>query len=245
MRGIISVVIANTRLQLAAEKRTIVGHKVKKLRADGKVPANVFGKHIKSQAVAVDRREFDRLFRRAGETTLVDLSIKGEGKARPILISQVQWHPLTDRTLHIDLRQVDLAEKVTASVPLQLVGEAPAVKDKGAVMFSPLSEITVEALPTELPDHIEVDITRLVEFGDSILVKDLKVDRSKVTVTNEAEETVVTVQAPKAEVIEAPAAPVEGEAAVAAGENGEAQVAGQAEAPPPTGQKTAPAEDKK
>lgn len=209
--------MATKRMSLSAEKRKIVGKKVKKLRLEGKVPANVFGKNVKSLALSIKRIEFEKLYRTAGETTLIDIHIEGEKEPRPALIAEAQFHSVSDHLLHVNFHQVDLTKKVTAGVPVRLIGESPAVKDKGAVLVTVMSEINVEALPANLPDHIAVDISGLVEFGDSVHVKDLRVD-SDVKILADEGETVVTAQEPKEEAEEAPvvaAVPAEGEMAAA------------------------------
>ena len=127
------------------------------------------------------------------------------------MIANLTRHPVTGNYLHADFHQVDLTEKVTAAIPVRIVGESPAVKDKGAVLVTVISEIEVKALPGDLPDHFEVDIGNLNEFGDSILVKDLKIPAGVELLTG-PEETIVTVQQPKQEVEEKPApAAAEGE----------------------------------
>jgi large subunit ribosomal protein L25 len=214
--------------------RSILGRKVKILRNQGLLPANIFGKKIKSQSVSINYSEFSKLFRKAGETTLIDLKIEKEEKLRPVLIANVSRHPVTGNYLHADFHQVDLTEKVTASIPVRLSGEAPAVKDKGAVLVSVLSQVEVKALPADLPDHIEVSVEKLVEFGDSILVKDLKIPAG-VELLAGAEETVVTVQQPKEEVEEKPAPPAEGEVPAEA-EAPAPAAAGEAVISPPTAQ---------
>jgi len=214
----------SSRPTLKVESRAVLGRKVKTLRHQGKLPANIFGKKIKSEAVSVDYSEFSKLFRKVGETALVDLDFKGDNP-RPVLITNVTRHPVTGNYLHADFHQVDLTEKVIAEIPVRIVGEAPAVKDKAAVLVTVISEIEVKALPADLPDHLEVEIGSLNEFGDSILVKDLKIPAGIELLTG-PEETVVTVQEPKEEVEEKPApaptaeaeTPAEGAAVPATGE---------------------------
>src|SRR3989344_205538 len=105
---------------LTVEKRTIAGRKVKNLRKQGIVPANVFGKKEASSAVQADQKAFAAVFKQAGETGIVELHIGSEVK--PVLIQNVQVHPVTHVVLHADLRQVDLKEKIKASVPLEING---------------------------------------------------------------------------------------------------------------------------
>jgi large subunit ribosomal protein L25 len=191
--------------ELSANTRTIFGRKTKQLRNKGVVPANIFGKKIKSVPIELDKAILVDVMRKAGETGLINLTIKGEEKARPVLIAGYAQNPVSDELLHVDFHEVDLKQKTTAAVPVHTVGESPAV-EAGNILVLLRNEIEVEALPTDLPDAIEVDITGLVEVGDTVHAKDLKVDRSKVELDIEDEEPVVTIQEPaKEEVIEPPA----------------------------------------
>lgn len=207
---------------IQSTKRQIFGRKVKALRRDGHLPANVFGKKIKSQALTVSLQDFQKTFSEVGETGLVDLMVDKEAESRPSLISNVQINPVTDNPIHADFHQVDLTQKVTANVPVEVIGESPAVKDKGAILITLFDEVEVEALPTDLPSKFEVDISSLKDFNDSIDAKDLKVDRSKVDIKVDDSESIVMAQEPKEEEEEAPAAaPAEGEEAEAVeGEEG-------------------------
>lgn len=228
--------MANTRLTLAATKRTLTGKKVRTLRREKKIPANVFGKKTSSLSLTLEAGEFEKIFRKAGSTSLIDLAVSGEKESRPVLIAHIQKHPVSDNVLHVDLHEVDLTEKVTASIPVKIMGVSLAVKDKGAVLITVLSEVKVEALPTDLPDHIDVDVSALSEIGQSILVKDLPIDRKRIHILDSEQETVITAQEPKQEVEEAPApvAPAEGEAAVEAGAQpaeGESREAGSSTKP--------------
>ncbi len=164
---------------LNASKRVVVGRKVKKLRKDGNVPANIFGKKVISQAVQVVEKEFSGVFSKVGETGLVELML--EKIAHPVLIHNVSYHPVTGQPLHVDFFQVDLKEKVQTRVPLAFTGESPAVKDKLGVLLHIISEIEIEALPADLPEKLEVDVSRLAAVGDTMKVTDLKVsDKVKV-----------------------------------------------------------------
>lgn len=188
--------MASKKPNLQAQPRTLTGKKVNQLRRQHILPANIFGKKIKSQAIQLDLQEFNRVYSEAGETTLVDLVI--DSTNRPTLITNVQLDPITSTPLHADFHQVDLTEKVTANIPLEIVGESPAVKDKGGVLETPLTEIEVEALPTDLPDNIQVDISILVEIGDTLSVSDLKVD-SKVEIKSDPQAPIVVISEPREE----------------------------------------------
>lgn len=192
------------RQQLKAKVRKIFGRKVKTLRKQGILPANVFGKKISSKALSLDSQEFHKVFAEAGETSLIDLVIEEEEKARPVLVTNTHIDPVSDQILHVDLHQVDLKSKTTAEIPVEVVGEAPAVKELGGVLIVNRNEIEVEALPTDLPENITVDVSSLAEIGASITAADLKYDREKVTLLIEPEEVIVTVEEPAPEEVVEP-----------------------------------------
>lgn len=161
------------RESLKAEKRTITGKKVKHLRREGVLPANMFGKGIKSLSLQLPLKEFENIYDKVHETGLVDLSVGSD--IHPILIQNVQVHPMTHTPLHADFFKVNLKEKVKASIPIIAVGEPKAVTDKIGVLLQPLSEVEVEALPTDLPENIEVNVENLAAIDDSLTIADLKV----------------------------------------------------------------------
>ena len=179
------------RLSLKAEERKVLGKKVKNLRKDGILPAHVFGKGVEGEIVSVDQKEFLKVFKVAGETGLIDLKI-GTEKIKPVLIREVQYNPVSGDLIHVDFYQVNLLEKVKVSVPIVQIGEAPeSVKLGETIVLQTLSEVEVEALPADLPENIEVDITSLKEIDDAITVGQLNYDHEKVTVHVDPEEIVV------------------------------------------------------
>ena len=209
--------------KIAIKPRALTGKQVNRLRREGVLPGVVFGGHKDSTNVQTDQREFERGYRRWGNTTLVTLEGLTEGE-QPVLIHDVTRSTLTGRLLHVDFLRVSLTEKVHAEVPLHFVGESAAVKG-GGVLVHAKSEINVEAFPQDIPHAIEVDLSPLLEIDDSIYVRDLKVDASKVEVLDEGDELIVRVVPVRIEEeAPAPAAAVEGvEGAEAAeGEEGEA-----------------------
>lgn len=151
---------------LKAEKRAILGSKVKKLRRQGIIPANIFGRTVESKAVQVSDVEFSRVYKDAGETNLIWVKVEGEEKERPTLVKALTLDPVTGAKLHIDFHQVNLKEKVTANVPVEIVGEVQMVKDGLAVMDINLHELEVEALPTDIPENITFDVSGLKEIGN-------------------------------------------------------------------------------
>lgn len=233
-----------TTFELAATPRTIFGRKTKQLRHKGLVPANIFGKKIKSQAIELEKSTLLDTMRQAGETGLIHLKIKGDDKAHPVLVSGYAQNPVSGDMLHVDFHEVDLTQKTTATVPLKTVGESEAVKS-GLVLVMQKNELEVEALPTDLPDVIEVDISVLTEVGATIHAGDLKVDRSKVTLDIGDDEVIATIQEPaKEEVVVAPE-PVEGEeGAVPADVSAEASAKAEGEEVKPEEKKAEPKAEK-
>ena len=174
------------RHKLSVEKRKVLGKQVKKLRREGILPGNVYGKEIKSTSVQVSLKDFMPVFKEAGETGLVDLAL--EGKTIPVLIQNVQ-SDYRNNVLHADFYQVNLKEKVKSAVPLEIIGEPKAVTEKIGLLINILSEVEVEALPEELPEKIEVNVEHLAAVDDQITVGDLKVSAG-VTILTDATQVV-------------------------------------------------------
>lgn len=199
--------------KLSAQKREVSGRKVKKLRKEGMLPTNVYGRDIKSVAVQLSVDSFKKAFGQVGETGLVGLEVNGD--SYPVLIHNVQKDPVTGEPLHADFMKVDLTQKVSATVPIEFTGESPIVRSGEGVIVRQMNEIEVEALPTDLPEKIIVDVSGLAMVDDAIKVADLQIDRDKVKLQADPEQIVVGVAPPtKEEEVAPPVAevPVEGEA---------------------------------
>ncbi len=179
------------RLLLKAEERTILGKKVKNLRKEGKLPAHVFGKGLETEHISVDGKTFLKTFAEAGETGLIDLRIDEE-KVKPVLVRDIQYDPVSGYPLHIDFYQVNLKEKVAVPVPIVQIGDEPESVHMGeTVVLQTLGEVEVEALPADLIEKIEVDISSLKNIDDAITVGELNYDREKLTIFVDPEEVVV------------------------------------------------------
>ena len=190
-------------LKINAQPRTESGRNaVKKLKSAGLVPAVIYGAKDPARNLQLVEREVDTLLAHAtSESVLVEVAIGAETKTA--LIQEIQHHPVSGKVLHIDLHAVSADEVLTAEVTVTTTGEAAGVTTGGGVLEIALHTVEVECLPADLPDAITVDISAL-GIGDSIHVRDLKLPRG-VTVTNDADLTVVSVTAPTVE--EAPASP--------------------------------------
>jgi len=226
----------NTRLSLAAEPRELVGKKVATLRRAGRLPAVVYGHGVTSESLSVDAHDFELLRRKAGQNELIDLSVHGK-KARPVLVHDVQVHPVNRRPLHVDLFLVRMTEELTVDVPLVPTGSSRAVDDLNGTLLHQLESVRVKALPDHLPQSIEYSIESLVDFDAAIKVSDLSIP-SDVTLLTDPEEVVAKVLPSRlqaeaaelaAETAEAVAEAAEGEApegAAAEGAEGETAAEG-------------------
>lgn len=162
-------------LALTARPRTVLGKKVKTLRRAGITPANIYGHNVPSQAIEADSIELNHLLRRAGRTALIQITVVGEGPARPVLVRQYTRRATNDELLHVDFFQVSMREKLTVDVPLTLVGDAPVVEQFDAIVVQSMDSVSVQCLPAEIPSHIDVDITPLVDPSSNVYVRDLRV----------------------------------------------------------------------
>lgn len=187
---------ASEKLSLSAIKRDIFGKKLKKLRHEGKIPANVYGPDFKSLSVTLEVKDFNKVYKVAEETGIVYLSV--DKQEIPVLIKNVQEHPVQHLLLHVDLRKVNLSQKIETQVPIKITGESSAVKEKGGVLLTLSDEVKVEALPQDIPHEIEVDISKLAEIGQEIKVADLT-KNAKYEIKEESEKLIISVIAHKEE----------------------------------------------
>lgn len=179
---------------------------VRKLRRAGRVPGVLYGRGMEPLAISVDARALEAALQRlAGANVLLDVVIREDSQVRTELamLQDVQRDVLTRRILHVDLHRISLTEKVYTRLPVRLKGEAPGVREGGILEFL-RHEVEVTGLPTDLPEHLELDVSQLA-LGDSLHVRDLKVPPG-VTVLTPPEETLVTVLSPAVAPEEAPAA---------------------------------------
>ena len=189
-------------MDLSAKTRQITGKKVRTLRREGLVPAELYGRGLANVHLSVPMKEFTKVFKEAGENTVITLVVESEKK--PAIIYHVQRHYLTGEPENIDFYQVRMDEKITAKIPLEFFGVSLAVKDKGGILNKSMSEIEVEALPNDLPHRFSVDISLLDELNKTIYVRDLAIPKG-VTVLIDEETPIATATPPLAEeVVEAP-----------------------------------------
>jgi large subunit ribosomal protein L25 len=212
-------------LEIAVNAREVYGKQNKRLRTTGVVPGVLFGKTTGSIPVQLDAKALEHLYRQAGRTSLVSVSVDG-GRPTSAIIKGIQRNPLTGKALHVDLFAVDLTQEIQAEIPLSFTGTSPAVELEGAILFTSLDHLKVRGLPGDLPHEIEVDLSPLVDLEATIHVRDLAVDE-KITVLNDPDDLVAKVTPPREEEVIEPVV-VEGEGE-AAGE-GEGAAEGEGEA---------------
>ncbi|HEX5456404.1 MAG TPA: 50S ribosomal protein L25 [Candidatus Saccharimonadales bacterium] len=221
-------------ITLAAQKRDVIGKQVKKLRNDGQTPGVIHERGKDSVHVSVPSLDFKKAFSAAGKHHAIKLDVGG--KKYTTIIKEVVNAPASSTVLHAVFQAIKEDEKVTAEIPLRLVGDIPAERASLLVLKN-LDHITVEALPKDLIDVVEVDASALGEVGNKLHVSDIRLP-STITIKNEAEQVIATVEMPKDQIAEADAALAEQQAAegtAAEGEEGAGETAEEGEAAPESG----------
>ena len=188
---------------LQATKRDVTGKQVGALRRAGKLPAVIYGRRTEPVNIVLDAHSATLALGKVGSSTLVTIAV--DGKEYPALVREKQRNYIKGSLIHVDFLAVSLTEKIRAEVRIELTGVSPAVKDFNAVLVTGLHTLSVECLPTDLPDHVAVDISSLAEVGDGIHVKDVIVPEN-VRVLDDPDEMVVVTTFAKEEEVEAPAA---------------------------------------
>lgn len=179
---------------LSAKIRKDFGRKTRTLRKKGVLPGVLYGPKMKTEPLEIDLKEFEKIYRQAGESSLVSLAA---GKKKfLVLIHDLQKDPLTDEPIHVDFYQPSLDEEVVIRVPIIFEGTAAAVKDLGGTLLKNISEVEIKSLPQKLPREIKVGVESLETFEDHILIKDLKLPES-VKILKDAEEIVASVSPPE------------------------------------------------
>ncbi len=164
--------------------------------SDEYIPAVLYGPKTENALFSINKKEFAKLYKSAGESTLITLEVE-ESKERPlVLIYEVQKDPFKKDIIHVDFFKPNLKEEVEAEIPLVFIGESPAVKDLDGTLVKNMYSVNVKALPQNLPHEIEVDISALKTFDDAIYVKDLSVPEN-VTITQDSEWAVAMISTPE------------------------------------------------
>lgn len=215
----------------AAQKRDVMGKAVKRLRRKGVIPGNIYGHGRPSVPIQFDGHEFETFLRKHAATTLLRLTLDGSRAQETALVRHVQHEPRTGAIQHVDFLQVKLSEPIKARVPLRFEGESPAVRLRDGLLLYLVDAIEVEALPTNLPDALTLDVSVLAEVKATLHARDISMPKG-VKLLADPDEPVVKVEPARviAEEVPAPeaAAPAEG---VEAAEGAEEAPAAEAAAP--------------
>lgn len=184
------------RVTVLAEPRAVLGKHVAKLRREGLLPANVYGRGIDSLALQLDAREFTRVLKTGAARGMFELNVSGEPGPRYVILRALSRKGGTGDPLHADFLQVDLQRPIQTHVPIRLTGESPAVRDLAGLLVQILEQVTVRCLPLGIPDVLEADLGTLTGFGTALTVADL-VPVDGVEIITDTSLTIATANPPR------------------------------------------------
>lgn len=187
-------------LELKAEKRDIFGKKLISFRNEGKLPVVLYGRGIESMPFFVDSSQFKKIWKEAGESTIIELKDESN-KPLSVIIYDVDIDPVSNEPRHADFYKVEMDKPITAVVPFVFEGVSPAEKELGGMLVKVMREVEIEALPKDLPHEIKIDLSALKAFGDRITLGDIRLP-SGVKFTAKPEEVVALIEEMKEEEIE-------------------------------------------
>ena len=176
--------------------RSVLGKRAKQLRRDGIMPGNIYGRGLESVAVQLPYRGAATIMSEHGLNSLIEVEVEGEETGRPVVVRSVQRHPVTREIQHVDFYQVDLTRQMQAMVPITITGVAPAVHTYQGVVITGADHVSVQALPADIPGHLEINIDGLEELDDQLTVGDLDLPAS-ILVMTELDIMIVRVQRPR------------------------------------------------
>jgi large subunit ribosomal protein L25 len=182
-----------------AVKRTLIGKQVKALRREGKLPAIMYGSTIEPTAILMDLKSASTTLNHLASSALVTINLEGE--ALVSIVREKQRNVLTGALTHVDFQVVSMKEKIRTNVSIEIRGEAPAIKNFNGILVQNVDQLEIEALPSDLPESIVVDVSGLETIGKSIHLSDLVLPE-KVTVLEDPNLILVVITAPAAEEVE-------------------------------------------
>ncbi len=182
------------RVSLNADVRTEAGKKIaKRLRRGGRLPAVVYGERDASIACSVEQRALTDLLQSHGRNAII--ALKAGAKSQSTIIKDIQYHPLHGNILHVDFHRIDLTRKLVVEVPIEAQGSPAGVRNDGGILEHMLHDLEIECLPTDIPNHIAVNVSKL-NIGDSLHVSDITLDSDDLTIVTSGDRTVFAVSAP-------------------------------------------------
>ena len=229
------------KIELKAQGRS--EEKAQELREQKLIPAILYGPGFENMSLKMDGVTFDKVFEKAGESTLVDLIVDDKDMGK-VIIKAIQKHPVKDTIIHVDFYRVDMTKKLTTEIPVEFIGESKAVKELGGMMVREIDALRIECLPGDLVSHFEVDLSVLEKLGDSIRVSDVKIPEN-INVLQEGDEIIVNVIEPRIQEEEVVEEVVEGEEGAEGEEGVEGGEAKEGDKPAEGDAKPAGAKEKK
>ncbi|MBN2087040.1 50S ribosomal protein L25 [Candidatus Peregrinibacteria bacterium] len=199
----------------------------KDARNADRIPMVYYGKGVEPINFSADYQDFRRLYKKAGKSTVISLKNE-EGKEFNVLVHEMQYDPVSDNIIHVDLMAVDMNKPITTEIPLEFVGTSPAVRDENGIFVTSKYSVAVECLPKDLVHSIEVDISPLIDFHTAITVGDIKAPNG-ITIIDAEDINVATVSAPRLEEEPVEAAEEAEKPAEEGGEEGEKKEEGSEE----------------
>jgi len=184
-------------IQLDLEVRVILGKKVKTLRKAGIIPVHLYGPGVDDKALQCDQSTLIRALSQAGGTTPIIINVPDEVTDQLVFAREIQWEPVRGNILHVDLLAVRTDQRVTAQVPISLTGDSPGAREAGGTVILQLREVSVEAMPLEIPNEIIVDLAQLTDPNGAIRAGDLELGNN-ITLTTDIEEVVARIEVARA-----------------------------------------------
>jgi large subunit ribosomal protein L25 len=194
-------------VELTAQTRTVEGKQVAQLRRAGWIPGVIYGHGFEAIPLQFEVRHLQSVFSKVTGSQLISINIEGRSEPEKVLVRDVQVEPISRRLSHVDFYRVSMNEKLRAEVPVELVGDAPAVRRSEGILLHGVSSIVVHCLPADLMEVIRVDISKLEKVDDDIHVRDL-VMPAGVQILTDADALVVRVTPLARAEVEVEAAPV-------------------------------------
>ena len=183
-------------IYLPAAQRDVFGKKVKTLRKSGLIPLHLYGKGMPSRSLHGNSQEVAKAISRVGQHMPLNLQLEDSSGPELVFVREVQYHPVTNQILHVDLVRVDVSQAITGEVPISLSGESPAVRSQGGVLVQSMYRLLVESLPLEMPERIDVDLSSLEELDQSIRVSDIAASQG-IKLVGDLDEIIVRITSPR------------------------------------------------
>ncbi|NMA85926.1 MAG: 50S ribosomal protein L25 [Tissierellia bacterium] len=184
-------------IKIQVEGRTGIGkNKVDKIRQEDNIPGVLYGKGEETKHIQVNRRTFEKVYKTAGMSTLIDLEL--DGNVSPVLIKEVQTHPFKNQFLHVDFQQLNMDEKVKLTIPITLLGRDD-IAIQPSILIQQLDDLEIECLPGDIPQSIEVDVSN-IDFNTPVFVSDLDIfSNEDITIFREADDVIASLIEPTME----------------------------------------------